>query len=182
MPTYISLLRGINVTGHRKISMQELRECYASLGFSQVVSYIQSGNVIFTSTDKSTKILQEKIQAGIAKEFGYDDVTVFVFTPKQLQYYIANNPFLKDKTVDVKRLHITFLSKKPLPHFIASLEKYKSEADQFLVQDNIIYLYCPNGYGRTKLSNNFFESKLKLKATTRNWNSANKLLSLANNI
>lgn len=182
MQTYISLLRGINVTGHRKITMQELRECYATMGFSNITSYIQSGNVIFTTNQTNRETLSKIIKEGIAQQFGYNDVSIFIIKPEELQTIITQNPFLKIKDVTLKALYVTFLEKIPQTSYIEAIQAYQTLADRFQIIDNIVYLYCPEGYGKTKLSNNFFENKLKVSATSRNWNSVNKLLALAANI
>jgi uncharacterized protein (DUF1697 family) len=182
MQTYISLLRGINVTGHRKITMQELRKCYATMGFSNITSYIQSGNVLFTTNQTNRATLSKTIKEGIAQQFGYNDVSIFIIKPEELQTIITQNPFLKIKDVTLKALYVTFLEKIPQTSYIEAIQAYQTLADRFQIIDNIVYLYCPEGYGKTKLSNNFFENKLKVRATSRNWNSVNKLLALAANI
>ncbi len=179
MTSYISLLRGINVTGHRKITMKELALCFEKMGFASVRTYIQSGNVLFSSPETNMESLQNTIQKQIEKTFGYSDVTVFIIDADTMGEYINDNPFLNEPDVDLKRLYITFLQETPDSLRLESLNGYLSNADRFQVMNRLIYLYCPNGYGQTKLSNNFFENKLKVRATTRNWNTVNKLFVLA---
>ena len=180
MKTYISLLRGINVTGYRKISMVELKACYESIELQKVTTYIQSGNVLFQS-NKTVEILQQTITEAIKKTFGYPDVTIFVYQPEELQRLFANHPFTKHPEADLKKIYYTFLKDTPETEKVEALQTFQTQADQFKIIDNVVYIFCTNGYGDTKLTNNFFESKLKVRATTRNWNTVNKLLALSDN-
>jgi uncharacterized protein (DUF1697 family) len=175
MSTYISMLRGINVGGQKKIPMTELSKLYVSLGFTHVKTYIQSGNVIFDSSDADIQKLSAEIQQTI-KNFSGFDVPVFIRTIAEFATLIKNNPFT-DK--DLAKLHITFLSGSPTGQFIHEINTVKDDLEEFMVCGKEIYLFCPNGYGRTKLTNNFFEKKLNQLATTRNWHTVNTLLSMA---
>jgi len=175
MTTYISMLRGINVSGQKKIKMEELKELYISLGFKNIQTYIQSGNVIFVSSDKIVSKLINKIERKIKKSFGFE-VLVLIRTKNDLKKLIDNNPFAKK---DNSKLLVTLLSDTPLLSPIDEITKIKDDSEEFLISGKEIYLFCPNGYGKSKLSNNFFERKLKLSATTRNWKTVNKLLELA---
>jgi uncharacterized protein (DUF1697 family) len=175
MPTYISMLRGINVGGQKKIPMSELSKLYESLGFSHVKTYIQSGNVIFESPITDTAQLAVDIQQAIKDSFNFD-VPVFIRTIQEFDEVIQNNPF-PDK--DQTKLHVTFLSASPIVQPLLEIDAVKDELEEFLIHGHEIYLYCPNGYGQTKLTNNLFEKKLKVLATTRNWNTVNTLLSMA---
>lgn len=174
MQTYISLLRGINVSGSKKIKMEELKSLYEQLKFKEVQTYIQSGNVIFQS-NKSESVIIKTIYEGLKKEWDYE-VTIILKTPEALQKIIANNPFIKDRNEDVKKLHLTFLDDLPDKKLITALKDLDFKNDEFIIKKKEIYVFCPDGYGRTKLNNNFFERKMKIGATTRNWNSVNKLL------
>ena len=173
MTTYISLLRGINVSGHKPIGMEELRYLYKSLGFSNVQSYIQSGNVIFSSEESSISTLVTIIQKAINDSFGFE-VVVIIRTKEELNKIIENTPYSKQ---DISKLHVTFLSDSPKS---IPIEEMKNDIDTFLISGTEIYLFCPSGYGRTKLSNNFFEKKLKVNATTRNWKTVMKLFEMGN--
>ena len=175
MTTYISMLRGINVSGQKKIKMEELKEFYRSLGFKNIQTYIQSGNVIFESSDKNVSKIINKIERKIKKSFGFD-VLVLIRTKNDLKKLIDNNPFAKK---DNSKLLVTLLSDTPLQSPIDEITKIKDDSEEFFIFGKEIYLFCPNGYGKSKLSNNFFERKLKLSATTRNWKTVNKLLELA---
>jgi len=177
MTTYISLLRGVNVGGQNKIDMQALRSLYAALGLADVRSYVQSGNVLFASAEQESSLLARRIEARVERSFGAA-VTVFVRTPDDFRRILAANPFLK-RNEDPTRLHVTFLS-TPLPTVkLGLLAGAATAGDEFSPGEAEIYLFCPNGYGRTKLSNAFFERKLGLAATTRNWNTVTTLYNLA---
>jgi len=178
MSTYISLIRGINIGGKR-IKMAELRDIYISMGFKQVKTYIQSGNVIFKSENRNPKYLARIIEEKIFETFNYT-VKVVIMTINELKQVVEAFPF-KDK--DEKYVHVTFLSETPSDKLIkeidSSLIKGMKDSEQFIICSREIYLYLLDGYGRTKLNNNFFEKKLQLTATTRNWKTVNKLLEIA---
>jgi uncharacterized protein (DUF1697 family) len=169
------MLRGINVSGKNRIKMEELRELYESLGFENVQTYVQSGNLIFESTETDAAKISTKIEKKIERVFGFD-VPVFVRTKSEFQRLIKNTPFAgKDTT----KLHVTFLSEAPTNLPIDELNAAKAKNEEFSISGKEIYLYCPNGYGITKLSNNFFERRLNVSATTRNWKTVSTLLSMA---
>jgi uncharacterized protein (DUF1697 family) len=178
METFISILRGINVSGQKKIQMKELKALYESLKFKDVITYIQSGNVIFKSKKTADEKLAKKIEEAIDERYGFN-VPVIIRTIEEMKHTISINPFLQQKNIDIEKLHVTFLAEKPQQINMETIKKVDYSPDKFIIADKEIYLYCPNGYGITKLSNNFFEQKLKVKATTRNWKTVNKLLELA---
>lgn len=178
MPVYIALLRGINVSGQKMIKMVELAKLFASLGFEQVTTYIQSGNVVFRSKKMATKTLQKNIEEQIHKQFGFE-VSVIILEQEDLRKCIKKNPFLGSKDEDVSRLYVTFCALEPDQIRVKALNESDYLPDEFQIIKNVIYLRCPNGYGRTKLSNNFFESKFKIRATTRNGKTVNELLRIA---
>jgi uncharacterized protein (DUF1697 family) len=170
------MLRGINVTGHNKISMADLKNLYESLDFHNVVTYVQSGNVIFDSAKQDESKLSSLIETQIKKSFGLS-VPVLIRNKNDLQRIISGNLFVKRKE-DPAKLHITFLNNSPAPSDLNKLSLPPNETDEFIFKDKEIFLFCPNGYGRTKLTNNFFEKKLNVIATTRNWNTVNALFKL----
>jgi len=180
MKVYISMIRGINVGGQKKIKMADLKLLYESLDFQNVRTYIQSGNVIFEYTDTNLSILAKIVEEKILHTFDFH-VTVFMKTIEDLKEIAKNNPFLNDRKEDINKLHVTFLSHKPNQSSIDEIVNYECRPDEFYLNCKEIYLFCPNGYGRTKLSNNFFESKLNLSTTTRNWKTINKLIDIASN-
>ncbi|PZP49336.1 MAG: DUF1697 domain-containing protein [Pseudopedobacter saltans] len=178
MSIYISILRGINVSGHRTIKMDALKMMYKTLGFDNIHSYVQSGNVIFSSMKKDTKALAKQITEQIEKEFELE-VPVIVLTKEQLEKTILENPFANDKTKNENFFHVTFLADEPTKPNLEEISTKLLENEAFHYTYNAIYLYCPNGYGKTKLTNTFLENKLKVLATTRNWKTTNELLKMA---
>ena len=177
MPTYIALLRGINVSGHKAIKMEDLRSSFGALKFSSVETYVQSGNVVFAAENDSVAALSEKIERRILRDFGFS-VPVFLRTAKEWDEIIKGNPFRTDTAIDQSKLHITFLSVVAPKRAAEALQPLALKPEQFRVIGSKIYLYCPNGYGRTKLSNNAIEKKLSVGATTRNWRTVNTLLAM----
>ncbi len=171
---YISLLRGINVSGQKKIKMQDLRALYEGLGFKEVDSYIQSGNVVFNTKKSKASTLEKKIALAISKAYGFE-VPVMVLEKEEWSYLQQHNPFQEKQSEFPKALHCTILEKAPSQEGLDRLADYSFLPDEFVVDGRYIYVFCPNGYGRTKITNNFFESKLKLRATTRNWRSVNTI-------
>ena len=182
MVTYVSMIRGINI-GVKKVKMNKLEELYVSLDFKDVKTYIQSGNVVFRSQYLDLSYLRELIENKIEKVFGFD-VKVLIRTEKELEKVVEENPF---KNEDFKHLYVTFLSDVPSKNLIKNLNhnievNMKNKLDKFYISKKEIYLFLPDGYGRTKLNNNFFEKKLGVSATTRNWRSVNKLVDIANSV
>ncbi len=176
---FISILRGINVGGQKKILMADLKALYEKLGFKNVSTYIQSGNVIFESNEKfSDTELAKKIEIAIDRKYGFE-VVVIIRSLEEMKDTISSNPFLKEKNSDTKRLYVTFLSEIPAKENVESIGNVDFSPDRFIIFEKVVYIYVDNGYGETKISNNFFEKKLKVKATTRNWNTVNKLSDLA---
>ncbi len=179
MQTFISILRGINVSGQKKILMTDLKSLYESLKFTDVTTYIQSGNVCFKTKENLSDIqLSEKIEKAIHKKYEFE-VPVIIRNEDELKKIVSANPFLKEKDIDVEKLHVTFFSEMPDKAEMKSIADLDFSPDQFIIKDKEIYLHIPGSYGETKLSNNFFEKKLKVKATTRNWKTVNKLLEMA---
>jgi uncharacterized protein (DUF1697 family) len=162
MHAYISLLRGVNVGG-TSLSMKSLVELYDSMGLKDAQSYIQSGNVLFNASEKDVSRISFGIEAEIARRFKMH-VKVIIRTQHELKKVLASNPF-----AEWQKTYVTFLAVKPAPELIASLTSSKTTTDEFRVLGREIYLYCPGGYGKTVWSNAFFEKKLHLNATTRNW-------------
>lgn len=175
MTTYISLLRGINVSGHNLIKMNDLRTAYGNLDFKNIRTYLQSGNVIFDSADIEITLLAQKISGQLIKDFGVD-IPVLVLTVDNLKQVISANPFITQSNLNPAFFHISFLSSKPENDKQKALEEKISPGEEIVITDEAVYLYCPNGYGKTKLHNKFLETKLQVVATTRNWKTANELL------
>jgi uncharacterized protein (DUF1697 family) len=175
MTSLVALLRGINVGGKNKVPMAKLREVFDSLGYEDVATYIQSGNVVFTSTDKEPKVTRD-VAAAITAEFGFD-VPVTVRTRAELAKVVASNPYLK-AGADESTLHVMFLAAKPTAAAIKTLDPERCPPDEFTVRGREIYLLLPNGMGRTKMTNDYFDRRLGTHGTARNWRTVNHLLEL----
>lgn len=181
MTTYISILRGINVSGNRIIKMEALRQVYNELGFEQVQSYIQSGNVVFKQKNIDSKKLETIITKAIKDNFLFD-VPVLVIPIHEFKTIIENNPYISDPAKNSSFLHITFLDKCPDPKAFDLIKDMNYYPDEYFIKEKAIYLYCPNGYSNSKLTNSFIEKKLNVSATTRNWKTTNELYKIASSI
>jgi uncharacterized protein (DUF1697 family) len=177
MKTYVAILRGVNVSGHKIIKMERLRAAFEDMGFANVKTYVQSGNVVFATAEPPAG-LAAKIERTILNEFGFD-VPVLTKSSKELQEIVKRNPFVKDAAIDQAKLHVTFLSDDPPRNALELLQPLAVGAEQVRLVSRAVYLYCPNGYGNTKLNNTAIEKKLSCRATTRNWATTNKLLEMA---
>jgi uncharacterized protein (DUF1697 family) len=174
----IAILRGINVGGKRKILMADLKSMFEGMKLSNISTYIQSGNVIFDSAEKINDLeLSKKIETAIDKIFGFS-VPVVIRTPKEIEQAISHNPFYREGT-EITNLHLTFLNEKPINENLQQAESYNAEPDKFVIKEKDIFIYCVGKYHKSKLTNNFFEKKLKVSATTRNWKTVLKLLELS---
>ena len=178
MITYVALLRGINVSGQKIIKMVDLKETFQRLGFENVQTYIQSGNVIFGSDNTHQKELVRIIESAIFLDYNFD-VPVLVIPVLKMKKIVARNPFKQKGITELKKLHVTFLEKEPGEDLINEISTDPNSEDEFHVAGKTVYLHCPNGYGKTKLNNNYFESTLKMRATTRNWKSVEKIVELS---
>ncbi|MBN1790586.1 MAG: DUF1697 domain-containing protein [Bacteroidales bacterium] len=178
MMTYISILRGINVSGQKNIKMDALKEVYEDLHFTNVQTYIQSGNVVFQCDKSEQKDLALRISQLLQKKFGFN-IPVIVLEIAELKSIIRSNPYQNDPSRDISHLHVTFLASGPEPFDINTIDPYKSPNEELTLTEKAVYLYCPYGYGKTKLTNAFFENKLKTGATTRNWRTTTELLHIA---
>lgn len=158
--------------------MDALRQMYTELGFSKVQSYIQSGNVIFQSAENNISRLEKSISNQILEAFGFE-VPTLILTLEELNSALKNNPFLSNPIRDPGCMHLTFLSGIPDPAVLNEIPPAFYAPDEFRHEGKVIYNYCPNGYGNTKLTPNFFEKKLKLVASSRNLRTSTELLNLA---
>lgn len=175
MSTWIAILRGVNVSGARKLPMKELKELFEMLKCTNVRTYIQSGNVVFESTKLEFSTFGKKVEAAIKKRYDYD-VPVLVRSLEEMKKVVAVNPYLKRKDIEPDKLHVTFLADAPKKPEAERIVCTTFGNDSFQLLGREVYVHCPDGYGNTKLNNSFFESKLKLIATTRNWRTVNELV------
>lgn len=178
MTTHVSLLRGINVGGQNKIRMADLRALYESLGFERVETYLQSGNVIFEADEADGEAVSQQIEAAIGRAWGHT-VTVLMRRPADIARIAAGNPFLTERDEDPTRQYVTFLHAVPDGFDAGGLEGTEGGTDEYIIGEREVFVFCRNGYGRTKLSNTFFERKLGVPATTRNWKTVNALHDMA---
>lgn len=179
MDPFIALLRGMNVSGKNLLKMVDLKQLLIAIGFTEVVTYIQSGNIVFKTEETNTSKIADHIYYAIKEKFGYE-IKVLVLTKNELYKAFNSNPFLNSKDEDITKLCITFLSNSPYLENVPKIEEINSNTeDTFFIKGKLVYLKCPNGFGRTKLTNNLFERKLKVDATTRNWKTITKLIALS---
>jgi uncharacterized protein (DUF1697 family) len=178
MPVVISMLRGVNLGAHNRIKMDALCALYASLKLENACSYVQSGNVIFRTKEKNLAALAAKIQAAIEKKFGFRP-EVILRTPDEFRKAIAANPFAARRNIEPGKLLVTFLSSEPGPEARAALDRFKDYPEELHLKDRELYIYFPNGAGRTKLPWSSVEKFLKVTGTARNWNSVTKMLAMA---
>ncbi|RNC87679.1 MAG: DUF1697 domain-containing protein [Winogradskyella sp.] len=175
MGTYIALLRGINVGGHKKVPMAELRELLTKSGLENVTTYIQTGNVVFQSTKKDAKALENKIKKAILDYFGFE-VAVMIRTRSHLESNFNSCPFSEEIKKDS---YFAMLSDIPDADLVAEASKKVYENEEYKIIDDCLYLYCANGYGKAKFSLNYFERNLKVNATSRNYKTMEKLLAMS---
>jgi uncharacterized protein (DUF1697 family) len=176
LTTYVALLRGINLGQRNKVSMRDLRALVAGLGGEDVETYLQSGNVVFTSAEQP-RVLAPALEERIERELGLN-VVVLLRTQAELAKVVAENPFDSD-TYEPAKLHVTFLADTPERGRAEKLDAKRAEPDEFRVVRKEVYLHCPHGYGRSKLTNAYFEKQLGVAATTRNWRTVTNLAELA---
>lgn len=176
MKTWIALFRGINVGGKHIIRMKDLVALLQQLGSTNVKTYIQSGNAVFSAKESRPSVLENRITTAIEKQYGFAP-RVLLLGIEDFEQAVTNNPFPK-ATDDPKTLMVYFLALKPETPDIGSIETLKSPTEQFALNDKLFYLFAPNGIGRSKLANKL-EKLLGVDATARNWRSVGKILDLA---
>ena len=175
MKTYIALLRGINVGGHKKIPMLDLRALLTKGGFENVHTYIQSGNVIFESSEQSVQKIEDIIKMSILDHFGFE-VSVLVKTHQNLKRIFDDSPFSEDKK---KKSYFMMLDNIPNDDLVKMASEKTYEGEEYYIINNCIYYFCEKGYGQAKFNMDYFERKLNTFATARNYNTMVKLLSLS---
>jgi uncharacterized protein (DUF1697 family) len=176
MARQIALLRGINLGAHRRVAMGQLRELLAELGYGDVRTYLQSGNVVLTSS-ASPERLQRKLEQQIAKELGIE-TQVLVRTRDELADVVERDP-LAGVADNPKRYQVSFLSAEPDADVVRELGRIDVAPEQFVVSGREIYTWHPDGIQRSKLNTVLSDKRLGVTATARNWNTVTKLLALA---
>jgi uncharacterized protein (DUF1697 family) len=179
MKTWIALLRGINVGGHNKIPMAELRTECEDLGFEDVATYIQSGNVVFRAAGGAHAVA-EKLRQAIAARFGCE-VPVVLRTVEALERVAGTNPFLEEGA-DPSRLHVGFLLEKPAPARLADLPAQPPGPEELRVVGAEVFLHYPEGMGTSKLTTAWLDRALGTTMTARNWRTVNKLVEMGRQV
>jgi uncharacterized protein (DUF1697 family) len=173
----VALLRAVNVGGRNSIAMADLRELLEGLGYGEVRTHLQSGNAVFTAADSSPEQLGQEIEGALAEEVGLA-AKVLVRTRAELERAIAANPLLDVADGNHSRLLVTFLSHAPDREVLAELTPAEFEPDVFALGEREIYVWYSEGVRATKLSNAFWEKRMGVVATGRNWNTVTRLLEL----
>lgn len=174
--SYAAMLRGVNVGGRAKVGMEDLRSLFTSLGYTDVASYVQSGNLVFKSSIKDASKLTKAIEQQILADLDME-VAVLIRSGAELEKIVAANPLI-DRSTDPTKLHVTFLQAKPKPGQVGELPTLSDGKDELAIVGREIYLFCPDGYGNSKLNNAFIEKRLGMRATTRNWRTVAKLVEM----
>ncbi|MDO6817710.1 DUF1697 domain-containing protein [Zobellia sp. 1_MG-2023] len=178
MSVYIALLRGINVSGQKKVPMAALRSMLTEMGFLNVKTYIQSGNVVFESEEVSTATLEVSIAENIKRTFGFD-VPVLVKSRSDFRDIFNSNPYTDLDAIARKQVYFVLLKNLPEQGLVDAFSTETYAQEEFAITCYCVYLWCKTGYGKAKLNNNLVERKLKVEATTRNYNTMVKLLEMS---
>jgi uncharacterized protein (DUF1697 family) len=178
MTVMISMLRGVNVGGHNKIKMDALRALYEFLKLRDAQTYVQSGNVIFRTDERDISRLAKRIEDGIERKFGFRP-DVILRTAAEMRDLIARNPFAKRRGIEPGKLLVSFLASDPGEEARKKLCQMKCDPEELRVEGREVYIYFPNGMGRSKLPWAGLNKMLKTPATGRNWNSVTKMLEMA---
>ncbi len=173
-PKFLALLRGINVGGNKKVPMAQLKTVFQDLGYTDVSTYIQTGNVWF----RAPQVEAATLEAALAAAFGFPILTL-VFPQPEFTAIATGNPFAQEPGLDPAHLHVTFLSQPPAAAALKALAAVPAGRERFSLAGRALYLHFPDGYGRAKLENNFLGRTLGVTTTTRNWKTVSVLHALA---
>ena len=174
MQTFIGLLRGINVGGHKKLPMADLKSICGSIGLDNTKTYIQSGNLVFGS-EREPSLISKEIEDGIEDRFGFRP-PVLLINSADFQKAAEGYPFSTD---DHKHSHLMFLSKQPAKNVVDEIRKLEHEPDLLSVGRRVIYFHFPNGVSGTRIDLGKLERTLKVKCTMRNWRTVQQLIEMA---
>jgi uncharacterized protein (DUF1697 family) len=175
---YIALLRGINVGAHKRMKMDKLRASCEALGFKNVRTYIQSGNVVFQASEASSEAVGKKLEAEILKTFGFSS-DVIARTAKEIKQIIESNPLLKEAGVIAEKLHVVFLADAPMPDAKKKLEALTLPPDKVRHSGKEIYFYFPNGVSGSSIWKHSLDRILGTSGTMRNWKTVNTIYQMA---
>ncbi|MDI5895939.1 DUF1697 domain-containing protein [Flavobacterium algoritolerans] len=177
MTTHLALLRGINVSGHNMIKMEALKTTLEAIGFQNVLTYIQSGNIFVDTEEESPAKVGFLIKQEIFKVFGHE-VPIVVIAKEDLEACFNNNPFLKEKDIDIKKLYVAFISTTLQSTSINDLKISQFKPDEASIDGSRIFIKYAVGAGKTRFDQKYIEKKLNVSATIRNWNTVTQLLKL----
>ncbi len=181
MPVIISMLRGVNLGPHHRIKMDALRALYESLGFTDVQTYVQSGNVIFRTNSRDLAAVAAQIENAVERKFGFR-ADVVVRTTAELRKAVERNPFAARRDLEPNKFLVTFLAGEPDPEGRKKLLQMKTDPEELRIEGREIYIYFTNGMARPKLSWTAAAKMLKSAGTGRNWNTVGALLEMAENL
>lgn len=176
MTTHLALLRGINVSGHNMMKMDALKMMLENIGFQNIRTYLQSGNVFIDSEEDASKV-GFMIKQEIFKVFGHEVPTI-VITKEDLELCFKNSPFLKEKDIDTKKLYVAFVSTQLKKENINDLKISQFKPDEASIDGNRIFIKYAVGAGKTRFDQKYIEKKLNVTATIRNWNTVTNLLAM----
>ncbi len=177
MGRHVALLRSVNVAGHGRITMDELRASFERMGFGNVTTYIQTGNVVFTTNKRSEAAIVAAIEERLAHDLGTSPA-VIMRSAADLERVGSRSPYAR-AGVDPSRHHVTFLATTPAPALVGALDLPASGRDELVVDGREVFVHTPDGYGSTKYTGTLIERRLGVLSTTRNWNTVSKLSALA---
>ena len=181
MRAIVSMLRAVNLGAHNRVSMEALRTLYGSLQLRDARTYVQSGHVVFRTSASDLPKLARKIEDGIERTFGFRTQTI-LRTASEMRETIANNPFAGRAGIEPAKLLVTFLAAQPGETACEQIRRLKTDPEEVSIRGREIYIYFPNGAGRSKLSWMKMEKMLATPGTARNWNSVTKLLEMAESL
>jgi len=179
MIKYVALLRGINVSGQKIIKMDALRASLNKLGYANIQTYIQSGNVIFETEEGDKEVLESQIHQNILDTFEFD-VPVIVRSRTDWEETFANNLYVNDRQEEITKLYVVLLSKEPAADHFEELKTFHQGSEEFVKHGLNLYLLYPNGAGKSRFDLKVIERKLKVKGTARNWKTTTKLMEMLN--
>jgi uncharacterized protein (DUF1697 family) len=177
MTTHLALLRGINVSGHNMMKMDALKTTLEAIGFQNVETYIQSGNVFVDTEEENAASVGFKIKQEIFKAFGHE-VPIVVIGKTDLENCLKNNTFLKEKDADTKKLYVAFVSIALRSDSVNDLKMSQVKPDEAHIDESRIYIKYSVGAGKTRFDQKYIEKKLNVTATIRNWNTVTQLLKI----
>ncbi len=181
MAIYIALLRGINIGPHKRMKMEKLRASCEGLGFQDVKTYIQSGNLVFRAAKLSSSALSKKLGECIVRDFGFS-AEVISRTREEMKQIIEQNPFTKERGIDTSKLHVVFLAQRPAAVSLDKLRDLTLAPDRTMPRGTEIYFYFPNGVSGSSLWKHPLDRVTGVAGTMRNWSTVNKLYAMATDL